>query len=71
MDVGCFTKGVLGGIDSSDFDVEGIAAVAGADDDWLACEGSEWFENFLAELLEGRNELRRTGVVDVVGGCGG
>ena len=71
LDVGCFTKGVLRGIDSSDFDVEGVAAVAGTDDDRLACEGSEWLENFLAKLLERRNELWWTGVVDVVGNCGG
>ena len=71
LDVGCFTKGVLKGIDSSDFDVESVTAVAGTDDDRLTCEGSEGFENFLAKLLEGWDELCRTGVVDVVGNCGG
>lgn len=39
-DVGCFTEGVLGGIDATDFDVELVAAVTGADDDWLTGKGS-------------------------------
>lgn len=47
LDIGCFAKGVLTGIDSSDFDVEGVASVSGTDDDRLTCEGSEGFENFL------------------------
>ena len=43
LDVGCFAKGVLRSIDSSDFDVESIAAVTGTDDYRLSCEGSERF----------------------------
>lgn len=71
LDVSCFSEGVLRGIDSSYFDVESVTAVTGTDDDRLACEDSEGLENFLAKLLEGRNELEWTGVVDVVGNCGG
>ena len=47
-DVTGFAKGVLGGIDTSDFEVELWGAVAGADDDGLACEGSEGFKDFFA-----------------------
>lgn len=47
-DVAGFAKGVLGGIDTSDFEVELWGAVAGADDDGLACEGSEGFKDFFA-----------------------
>lgn len=39
-DVGCFTEGVLGGIDTTDFDVELVAAVATGDDDGLTGKGS-------------------------------
>ena len=56
-DVAGFSKGVLGGIDASNFDVELWASVAGADDNGLACEGSEGFEDLFAELLEGRDVL--------------
>lgn len=45
LDVGNFTEGVLRGIDSSDFDVEIIAAEAGTDDYRLTCKGSERFED--------------------------
>ncbi len=65
--VGSFAEGVLRGIDSSDTDVEGIAAVAGRDDDWLAEMLAKGFEDALAELTHGRDVLRGTGVVDVVG----
>ncbi len=50
---------MLRGIDSSDFDIELVASIAGANDNRLTSEGSEGFENFLAKLLEGRNELVR------------
>ena len=56
-DVAGFAKGVLGGIDASDFDVELWATVARADDDGLAREGSEGFEDLFAQLLEGRDIL--------------
>ena len=56
-DISCFAKGVLGGIDASDFEVELRATVAGADNDRLAREGSEGFEDLFAELLEGRDVL--------------
>ena len=46
-----FSKGVLGGIDSSDFEVELWAAVAATYYYRLLCEGSEGFEDLLAELL--------------------
>ena len=52
-----FSKGVLGGIDASNLDVELWATVAGADDDGLARELAEGFENLFAQLLEGRDVL--------------
>ena len=45
-----FAKGMLGGIDSSDFEVELWGAVAAADDNGLACEGAKGFEDLLAEV---------------------
>lgn len=41
MDVGSFAKGVLRGIDSSYFDVELRATIAGTDDDGLLSELAE------------------------------
>lgn len=35
VDVGSFTKGVLAGVCTTDFDVELVASVAATDDDWL------------------------------------
>ena len=57
VDVAGFAKGVLGGIDASYLDVELWATVAGADNDRLAREGSEGFEDLFAQLLEGRDVL--------------
>ena len=57
MDVAGFAKGVLGGTDSSNFDVELWGAVAGADDDGLARELAEGFKYLFAQLLEGRDVL--------------
>ena len=56
-DVAGFSKGVLGGIDAPNFDVELRATVAGADDNGLARELAEGFEDLFAELLEGRDVL--------------
>lgn len=57
VDVCCFTECVLAGVCSSDLDVESIAAIAGTDDDGLTCKSTQGFEDGLAELLQGRNEL--------------
>ena len=56
-DVAGCSKSVLGGIDASDFDVELWATVAGADDNRLARELAEGFEDLFAQLLEGRYVL--------------
>ena len=56
-DVAGFAKGVLGGIDASDLDVELRATVAGADNYRLARELAEGLEDLFAELLEGRDVL--------------
>lgn len=56
-DVTGFAKGVLGGIDASNFDVELWATVAGADDNRLSRELAEGLENLFAQLLEGRDVL--------------
>ena len=56
-DVAGFAKGVLGGIDASDLDVELWATVARADDNRLARELAEGLEDLFAELLEGRDVL--------------
>ena len=66
-DVGRFTQGVLAGIDASYLHVEGIAAVAGADDHGSSGELPEGFEDGAAELLQGRDALQGDGVVDAVG----
>ena len=70
-DVTGFAKGVLWGIDASNLDVELWATVAAGDDDGLAREGSEGFEDLFAQLLEGRDVLWRNAVVDAkLGGSG-
>ena len=56
-DVGSFAQGVLGGIGSANLDVELGATVAAADDDGLADETTEGFEDLLAELLQDGDEL--------------
>ena len=65
-DVGGFSQGVLAGIDASYTDVQGRAAVAGADDDGLAGELPERLEDDTAELLQGGDVLHWDGVVDAV-----
>ncbi len=65
-DVGGFTQGVLTGIDASYPDVQGRAAIAGADDDGLAGKRTEGFEDDTAELLQGGDVLHGDGVVDAV-----
>ena len=57
-DVGSFTQGVLGGVGATNFHIELVATVAGADNDGAANEPAEGFKDFLAELLEGRYKLR-------------
>ncbi len=70
-DAAGFAKGVLGGIDNSDLDVELWATVAGVDDDRLLCEGSEGLEDFFAQLLKELDVLRWYAVVDAkLGGSG-
>ena len=70
-DVGCFAKGVLGGVCATYLDVELVAAVAAADDDRFAEVLTKGFEDGLAELAQGRDVLRRAAVVDVQPvGCG-
>ena len=56
-DVTGFAKGVLGGIDASNLDVELRTSVARADDNRLARELAERFKNLFAQLLEGRDVL--------------
>lgn len=58
---------MLAGVCTTDFDVEGIAAIAGADDDWLTCKGTQGFEDGFAELLQGWDVLAWNCVVNVVG----
>ena len=65
--VGGFAQGVLAGIDASNLDVEGWAAVAGTDDDGSSCERSEGFEDGATELLQGGDVLCGDGVVYAVG----
>ena len=48
---------MLGGIGSANLDVELGATVAAADDDGLADETTEGFEDLLAELLQDGDEL--------------
>ena len=70
-EVGGFAQGVLGGVGSTNTDVELIASVAGADDDGPADEGAKGFEDLAAELLQCGDVLRGDSVVDVVLLCGG
>lgn len=51
---------MLAGVCATNFDVEGIAAVAGADDDGLLSELAERLQDGLAQLFEDWNVLRRT-----------
>lgn len=69
VDVCGFSQSVLAGVCATYFYVEGIATVTGTDDDGLTCKGAQGFEDGLAELLQGRDVLRRYTVVDVVGNC--
>ena len=69
-DVAGFAKGVLGGIDASDLDVELWATVAAGDDDGLLCEGSEGFEDVLAKDFQIADDFLRRCVVDLTSGCG-
>ena len=71
LDVGSFTKGVLGGIHVTDLDVELRTTVTAANNDWLTGKGSEWFEDGHAKLLEDWDVLGRTADVEAVGCCGG
>lgn len=68
QDVGSFANGVLGGIDATHFHVERIATVATADVNGTTHETAKGFEDFLSELLQHGNVLRRYGVVDAIGG---
>ena len=70
LDVDCFAQGVLRGIDATDLDIELGTSVAGADDDGLACEGTEGLKDGLAELLKRGDVLCGAGVDDTVGLCG-
>ena len=69
-DVAGFAKGVLGGIDASNFDVELWATVAGADDDRLLSEIAEGFEDVLAKDFQIADDFLRRCVVDLTSGCG-
>ena len=69
-DVAGFAKGVLGGIDASNLEVELRASVAAGDDNRLLCEGSEGFEDLFAELLQSWDVLRGYAIVNAIGGCG-
>jgi hypothetical protein len=69
LDVSSFAESMLGSISTSDFNVQLITTIAGRDDNWLADEGAEGLEDFLAELLEDRNKLRRNSIVNVVLFC--
>lgn len=51
-EVGGFAQGVLGGVGSTNTDVELIASVAGGDDNGGANEAAEGLEDLAAELLE-------------------
>ena len=69
-DVAGFTKGVLGGIDASDLDVELWATVAGADYNRLLSELAEGFEDVLAKDFQIADDFLRRCVVDLTSGCG-
>lgn len=65
-DVGCFSQGVLAGIDASYLDVESRAAVAGGDDDRSAGKLTKGFEYGATELLQGGDVHCGHIVVDAV-----
>ena len=69
-EVSGLAKGVLGGVGSTDTDVELVATVAAGDDDRATDEGAEGLKNFLAELLQRGDVLWGDSVVDVVLLCG-
>jgi hypothetical protein len=54
-------------ISTTDFDVELITPVATTDNNWLAYIGAKRFQDFLAQLLQDRNILRRYIVVNSAG----
>ena len=58
-DVCSLAQGVLGGIGSTNLDVERVATVTGADDNGAANEGTKGFQDFLAELLQSGDVLGR------------
>lgn len=62
---------MLAGIDASHLEVEGIATVAGGDDDGLSCKLSQGFQYGAAELLQCGDALCGDGVVYAVGGGNG
>ena len=63
---------MLGGIGSANLDIELVATVAGADDDWATDERAERFKNLTAELLQSGDVLGRDTVVNTKGlGRGG
>ena len=68
-EVGGFAQGVLGGVGSTNTDVELIASVAGRDDNGAANEAAEGFEDFLAELLQDWHILRWYSVIDTQFSC--
>ena len=49
-DVSSLAKGVLGGVGSTDTDVELVAAVTAGDDDRATDEGTEGLKNFLVGI---------------------
>ena len=61
---------MLRSIGATNFDVELIATVAGADNDGAADEAAEGFKDFLAELLQGGNKFRWNTVINTVLFCG-
>ena len=61
---------MLGGVGSTDTDVELVATVTGGDDDGATDEGTEGLKNLLAELLQRGDVLWGDSVVDVVLLCG-
>ena len=69
LDISGLSESVLGGVSASNFDVELVAAVAGADDNGAANEAAEGFQDFLAELLQHWNVPRGYRVVDVILFC--
>lgn len=58
---------MLAGIDASHLEVEGIATVAGGDDDGLSCKLSQGFQYGAAELLQCGDVVCGDGVVYAVG----